>query len=508
MEFACRGRSDEGVDDGHRFLHFNPPPPHVDPMLVIRDALLSQLQKDRLRQEIILAELARIERAVVLRNNARHGTATDDVEWAEKVPFTFREESTPRCRWSVSRECYANVDEIHDPKKKDGRNGSVELNSGNAAMEYHVCECLRPCCNGEVGQENAKLEEEKLQVSTKNIQPKKTSPSVNWELTEITIPVKKPHRELICGICQVQANDERSLQEHFAGRKHRSKLATMEKMNKVIIQKAQLTEECSSYTEQKASSIRWSCSTCQVNGTSESDLKEHLNGRTHQQNIEGKHVESKGVAENIELQEAKRHNINMPQHAEKPPPVWSCSISQANCARESDLRGHLLAKIQALLDEINSMPWKSKSQEAMMPPTVMPQHAEQASGSNCSIFQAGSEYQSELENQIGSMIDQLNGQALHGEPDKMEFFLPQTAKNQQPPSRWYCSICQAKCYSESQFIEHCRGRKHQKKIEALQGEDENVKSIDLMVDDKVPSNGSGSNSSTLEKVEEQTTLFL
>ena len=34
----------------------------------IRDALLSQLQKDRLRQEIIMAELARIERAMALRS--------------------------------------------------------------------------------------------------------------------------------------------------------------------------------------------------------------------------------------------------------------------------------------------------------------------------------------------------------------------------------------------------------------------------------------------------------
>jgi hypothetical protein len=37
-----------------------------DSMQVIRDALLSQLQKDRLRQEIIVAELARIETAMAL----------------------------------------------------------------------------------------------------------------------------------------------------------------------------------------------------------------------------------------------------------------------------------------------------------------------------------------------------------------------------------------------------------------------------------------------------------
>ncbi|EEC84590.1 hypothetical protein OsI_31403 [Oryza sativa Indica Group] len=39
-----------------------------DPLAVVRDALLSQLQHDRLRQEIIVAELAKIERAMALRD--------------------------------------------------------------------------------------------------------------------------------------------------------------------------------------------------------------------------------------------------------------------------------------------------------------------------------------------------------------------------------------------------------------------------------------------------------
>jgi hypothetical protein len=39
-----------------------------DPLAVVRDALLSQLQHDRLRKEIIVAELAKIERAMALRD--------------------------------------------------------------------------------------------------------------------------------------------------------------------------------------------------------------------------------------------------------------------------------------------------------------------------------------------------------------------------------------------------------------------------------------------------------
>jgi hypothetical protein len=129
-------------------------------------------------------------------------------------------------------------------------------------------------------------------------------------------------------------------------------------------------------------------------------------------------VESKGVAKNIELQEAKLNKSNTAQHAEKPPPAWSCSICQANCARESDLRGHLLAKVQALLDEINIMHWKPKSQEAMVPATIVPQRAEQASGSNCNISHAGSEYQ-------------LNIQALNKEAKETEKI---TTRNCQEPT--------------------------------------------------------------------------
>lgn len=45
-----------------------------DPLAVVRDALLSQLQHDRLRQEIIVAELAKIERAMALRDVSQSPT--------------------------------------------------------------------------------------------------------------------------------------------------------------------------------------------------------------------------------------------------------------------------------------------------------------------------------------------------------------------------------------------------------------------------------------------------
>ena len=69
-------------------------------------------------------------------------------------------------RWSVSQECYVDVDEIHDPKQKEGSHRSVALKSEKPAMEDGVDEFLRPCCNGKAGQENSKLEEQKSQESS------------------------------------------------------------------------------------------------------------------------------------------------------------------------------------------------------------------------------------------------------------------------------------------------------------------------------------------------------
>jgi hypothetical protein len=55
-------------------------------MQMVRDALLSQLQKDRLRQEIIVEELAKIERSMALRS------AAAGAERARPAPFDFDEQ--------------------------------------------------------------------------------------------------------------------------------------------------------------------------------------------------------------------------------------------------------------------------------------------------------------------------------------------------------------------------------------------------------------------------------
>ena len=120
--------------------------------MVIRDALLSQLQKDRLRQEIILAELGKIECALAL------GSA--DAKRAKPAPFAFNKQGS-HGRGSVDPERDVDVDEVHDPKKKDEAHGRVERESEKPATADLVDECLRTSGgNGKAaGQENAAPDE-------------------------------------------------------------------------------------------------------------------------------------------------------------------------------------------------------------------------------------------------------------------------------------------------------------------------------------------------------------
>ena len=71
--------------------------------LVIRDALQAQLQKDRLRQEIIETELAKIDRAL---------NCMADVQQGEPVPFVPHR---------------GVLGAVQDPKEKDERSGSLDL---------------------------------------------------------------------------------------------------------------------------------------------------------------------------------------------------------------------------------------------------------------------------------------------------------------------------------------------------------------------------------------------
>jgi len=450
-------------------------------MLVIRDALLLQLQKDRLRQDIIMAELANLESAMALRSAAR----TASVEQPKPLFFTFNEEFMPHFRWP---EHCSNVDGVDDPKKNYVKHGGVQ---SKPASEDRFCVCSRPCCSDDKSEEEDEVDEKKLQESN---EPKKTSSSLKWELTGITIPVKKTKlpQSWSCAICQVGTpNTEHNIKEHCAGKKHRSNVASLESRDEAISQKAQTKAESSSCARQKTSSIRWSCSICQANGTSEADLKEHLSGRIHQQNIEAQCQEGDGMAKNTEPQEAKAtntepleakcHKSNVQQPLEKPPG----SICQDNCATNSELGSLVLAKIQALLDAMNNMATNSESHEAKLPPNNVTQDADLTSESNRSTCQTGSDHQSccsEPQSASSRRIRKrrkkrgaVKVEGQDAEPGNMnpadkissDGSCSKSTSSEEKQATYFCEACNLDLYSESQLANHCNGEEHLEKQKLL-----------------------------------------
>jgi hypothetical protein len=332
-------------------------------------------------------------------------------------------------------------------------------------------------------------------MSNYNVQPMKTPPSLKWELTGITIPVKKPKKPWSCAICQVETPDtEQNIKMHCAGKRHKSNVAFLESRNKTISQKVETTAESSSCAEQKTSSITWSCSTCQANGTSEADLKEHLSGEKHQQNIEGQCQEGASKAKNAEPQEAKCQESKLEQISEKPP----CTIFQDNCTTESEVGSLLLAKIQALLDAVGNMARNSESHDAELPPNNMPHDAEQTSQTNCSVCQPGSTSQSicnicqtgsgyqsccsepQSENPSRTRRWQKKSGALQAEgqdaePGEMKSAdklssdgsCGKSAGSEEKQASYHCEVCDLDLKSECRLADHCNGEEHLEKQKLL-----------------------------------------
>lgn len=203
-------------------------------------------------------------------------------------------------------------------------------------------------------------------------------------------------------------------------------------INNLIIKQARLpiktlsgvrrkrTAETSAADNQK-SFEKLRCALCQVNATSEFSLKEHLAGHRHQLN--GEAFESRKETTGP-TKETTAASFPCMQHN---PTTWNCSTCQANFSCESDFKNHLRNKrhkenIEGLQKEGNNVKDNCKFQEANL----------------------------------------------------YEKSMPQLAKNENPVSLWICSICKAKCTSESDLNNHFRGRRHQDNIAALEREGKEI----------------------------------
>ena len=181
------------------------------------------------------------------------------------------------------------------------------------------------------------------------------------------------------------------------------------------------------------------------------------------------------------IKQAKRHKqalsgVKRKRSAETP--SWICSVCDANCYNETDLQNHLRGRRHQR--NIEALQGEGKGAEARLHEREVPQPPEKnlkpVSTWLCSICDANCTSQSDLENHLRGRrhqkkIEAFQGEGKGSEPRLHEKKMPQLADNNQTPvSRWMCSICSANCKSQSDLSSHLRSRRHQQNIEALQGD--------------------------------------
>ncbi|EEC83645.1 hypothetical protein OsI_29387 [Oryza sativa Indica Group] len=87
------------------------------------------------------------------------------------------------------------------------------------------------------------------------------------------------------GICKANCSSELDLKNHLRGRRHQENLEALKREDKEMEAKV-YAKEVAQFVEKNQKFVpRWSCSTCKANCTSASDLENHFRGRRHQQNV-------------------------------------------------------------------------------------------------------------------------------------------------------------------------------------------------------------------------------
>ncbi|CAM0951415.1 unnamed protein product [Alopecurus aequalis] len=526
MEFSRRGPATGGAGDDRR--RFPDPPAHGErePMLVMRDALLSQLHMACLRQEIIEADLAKIERAMVLRDATGghqtptpmpmpwQGVATTDAKRSQPWPFSAEQPVAQQNAEFDDRELPdsnkdALLSQLHMARLRQGiiedELAKIEramalctATGGHQTLTTPMPILWHGMVTADAGRSKAGPFSAEQPVAQQNankaIPPSKTSPAAKLEPTGIIIPVKKPKSPMkwSCAVCQVQATCEQNLQQHYIGQKHLSNVATLGVTTKASGQMAKTEAEPSLGIEQKkTSSIKWSCSICKANGTSQSTLETHLKGKRHQQNIvaatcvEG---DDNGIPTRVMAKMAEEPSLGTEQ--KKPSSInWSCSICQANGTSQSTLETHLKGKrhqqnivaATGVQGDKNDIPKSAVAKTATEPSLGTEQKKTSSIKWSCSTCQANGICQATLEAHLKGKRHQQNIVAsTRVERDDNGIPKSVMAKTAAEPSlgteqkktssiKWSCSICQANGTSQSSLETHLKGKRHQQNMVAATG---------------------------------------
>uniref|UniRef100_A0A0E0M1C6 C2H2-type domain-containing protein n=1 Tax=Oryza punctata TaxID=4537 RepID=A0A0E0M1C6_ORYPU len=284
--------------------HFADAPSHGDSLMVVRDALLSQLQQDRLRKDIIVAELAMIERAMALRvaspsptPTPLHGAAAGNTAATEITP--------PK-----------------KPSPSEKSEPAVQMPMPPSAWSCAVCQVrttsernLRDHCGGQKHQSKVAALEKKTKAMAKTTA--KPSPGAGQN-THIAA------ERWGCSICHISCNGEWDFDTHLKGKKHQANTQALLEQSK----KNSGNPE-SKGTRAAATLI---CRVCQAKFTCQLDLQSHLKVMSHQLNVRA--TSPDGSSFTSETSESSSLALAM----------YDCKVCSVKCTSERMLACHLTGK--------------------------------------------------------------------------------------------------------------------------------------------------------------------
>ncbi|KAF0911410.1 hypothetical protein E2562_008289 [Oryza meyeriana var. granulata] len=320
MEFANRSpaaAADDGVAGGRLFPDA---PLHGDTMVVVRDALLSQLQQDRLPQEVIVAEPAKIERAMALRDASpcrrrRRRASSADGKTAATETVAPKKPSS-----SVKSEV-------------TGTTTPVQSSMPPSAWSCAVCEVrttsernLRDHCGGQ-----------KHQLKVAELEKRTTA--MAGQKAKTTAKAKTHTTRWSCSICQVNCTGEWDFDVHLKGQKHQANTQALLEQSKKNSgnSESQGTKVQQSNVNQNAGkkAATWICRVCEAHCTCESDLQNHLKGKRHQLNLQALNTSSHGSSS----KSAAASKMIDEQTA-----LYFCKVCSLKCTSERMLSDHLRGK--------------------------------------------------------------------------------------------------------------------------------------------------------------------
>ncbi|TVU03983.1 hypothetical protein EJB05_50464 [Eragrostis curvula] len=317
MEFAHRSATASAagvVDNGRRIPDTPfPPPMHGDSMQTIRDALLSQLQKDRLRQEIVVAELSKIECAMALRS------AAADAERAKQAAFDFDEQFMTH-----------GTGKANDQKKEDGvrrRSRQGKRSKGRPVTEDGLTPSTKwscDICRVEATSAGNLLQHFSGQKHQANANALKAKAKAKAEKSQkATQCAEKLCPPWTCKFCQSNCTCKSDLENHLNGRRHRANIEALLEECKSMARDSVRSREADSRTsitshDEEKSASESICGICQVKWSCQSVMEGHVGGKKHQKNFQALQLE------------ANRLRIIQPKTArkEQATPEWDCSTCQ------------------------------------------------------------------------------------------------------------------------------------------------------------------------------------